>query len=960
MRGLKLTYLLSFIFCVSGYGNIKNVGVPRIYNFHKSDYQAGTQNWDVAKDSRGFMYFANNDGLVEYDGTNWKTYQFSRNTLIRKVYIDENDQMYIGNIYNDFGVVKKDSVGNLQYESLRHLVDESIPAFGDVWKIYETQWGIVFQSFNHIHFYKNGKIRTITAPNLFQFSFYTNDRLYVQDRQLGLMEYVDGKLVKLKGTELLDDTEVWFILPYDTNVVLIGTSNKGVFTYNDKILRAWENDANELLKKNKIFSSVILNDGNLAFGTIQDGLLVTNRVGDILQHINKKKGLQNNTVLSMNTDSQGNLWLGLDNGIDYVQINSPFTFLYQPDGLGSVYATIIHDGRLYVGTNSGLYVKEWPEENIISVDGFQLVPGTGGQVWHLGVYDGILMCGHNNGTFQVEGKIATQISDEPGGWTYFISVQDKDHMIGGTYNGLNLFKKMGNEWVFKAKIKGFKESCRTMVQNNDATIWMSHGFKGIYRMKLNQEMDSVERFSFYNADSGFPQNEGLGVYVAENQAVFSTPEGIYGYVPHTNGFDKSMYFSDLFEENQRISYLQQDGGNNIWYFANDLPGVLRYQEDGGYINVTHPFKVLRDRIIGGFESIYIEDNKNVFIGLEDGLAHYSPVYSSDQLFDYKCYIRRIENFQNDSLIRSYDGHIEEAEFPYRANAIRFSFTSPQYDSRSELKYSYYLENFSTRWSDWSGSTSREFTNLKEGNYVFKVKALNVYGKESLEDDFEFVILPPWYRTVYALIGYFVIFFLVIVIIIRIIIFRINISKRKERLKHLRKYRQKEQQYRTEAIVQEKEIIRLRNERLRSKMKHRDKELANQTLNLIHKNRYLLELKEEILDFSKEVKSTEVKTRISKLIRSINKEFDNKKQWELFETAFDEVHEDFLDRLKNKFPDLTPNEIKLSAYLRMNISSKEIASLMNISVRGVEISRYRLRKKLNLDRDINLTKYVMEL
>lgn len=909
------------------------------------------------------MYFANNNGLIEYDGTNWRTYQFSRNSMIRSLYIDVNDQIYVGSVYNDFGIIKKDSTGNFEYQSLRHLVDKSIPDFADLWKIYETQWGIVFQSFSYLHFYKNGKIKSIAAPQLFQFSFYVNNRLYIQDREKGLLEYVNGKLEKLQGIERLNKTEVWSILPFDNNTVLIGTSDMGVFTYNDKTLVAWENSANDLLKKNKIFSSIVLNDGNYVFGTIQDGVLITNRFGEILQHINKKKGLQNNTILSMNTDASGNLWLGLDNGIDYLQVNSPFTFLYHPDGLGSVYTSIVHKGKLYVGTNSGLYVKNWPEENMISTEGFRLVPNTGGQVWHLGVYDGILLCGHNNGTFQIENETAQQISSEPGGWAYFRALQDDNFLIGGTYNGLTLYKKEQDErgWSFVQKIKGFNESSRTMVQNKDATIWMAHGFKGVYRIKLNQKMDSVIRYSFYNAESGFPRNEDLGVFTAENQAVFSTPDGIYGYAHNTNRFDKSMYFSDLFQDNQNISYLNQDENNNIWYFANGLPGVLRYQEDGNYLNVVHPFKILRDRIIRGFESIYIADNKNIFFSLEDGLAHYTPAYYPDQLSDDKCFIRRIENFQNDSLVRYYgcsSGKL--AEFSYRSNALRFSYTSPQYDSQSDLNYSYYLENFSTRWSDWSENTSREFTNLREGNYVFKVKALNIYGKESLIDEFAFMILPPWYRSVYAVIGYVVAGVLVLVGIIWIVIFRLNLSKRKERLKDLRKYRQKEQQFKTEALIQEKEIIRLRNERLRSKMKHRDKELANQTLNLIHKNRYLLELKEEILGFSKEVKSQEVRSRISKLIRSIDKEFDNKKQWELFETAFDEVHEDFLDRLKNNFPDLTPNEIKLSTYLRMNISSKEIASLMNISIRGVEISRYRLRKKLGLERDINLTKYILEL
>lgn len=719
MPKLVLIYWFVFLLSVSTFGSIKNVGVPKIQNFLKSEYHGGTQNWAVAKDSRGFMYFANNDGLVEYDGTNWQTYQFSKNTLIRSLFIDENDQIYIGSIYNDFGMVKKDSVGGFRFESLRHLVDQKVPDFSDTWKIFDTPWGIAFQSFENLHFYKNGKIKTIKAPSLFHFSFFINNRFFIQDRKEGLLEYNSGKLEKLPGVERLKTTEVWAILPFDTNMLLIVTSNKGAFTYNGKKLVPWNNEANKLLIKNKVFSSVVLNEGNYAFGTIQDGLLITTRFGNILQHINKKKGLQNNTVLSMNTDTRGNLWLGLDNGIDYVQINSPFTFLYHPDGLGSVYTTIVHNNKLYVGTNSGLYVKNWPEENIISTSGFRLVENTEGQIWHLGVYDGILLCGHNNGTFQVDNETAVKISEEPGGWTYFIPFQDKNKLIGGTYNGLTLYERNPKTgWSYVGKIKGFQESCRTMVQNRDASIWMSHGFKGVFRMKLNEKLDSVERYSFYNAESGFPQNEGLGVFWAENQAVFATPAGIYGYVPHTNRFDKSIYFSDLFEENQQISYLNQDENKNIWYVANELPGVLKFQENGSYLNIVHPFKLLRDRIIGGFENIYVADSKNILISLEDGVAHYTPSFYAENLYDYKCYIREIENFENDSLV-PFTGYLENEEpiFPNRLNAIRFSYSTPEYESKSELRYSYFLENYSTRWWNWSESNRKR---------IFKFKGRRVY------------------------------------------------------------------------------------------------------------------------------------------------------------------------------------------------------------------------------------------
>lgn len=234
------------------------------------------------------------------------------------------------------------------------------------------------------------------------------------------------------------------------------------------------------------------------------------------------------------------------------------------------------------------------------------------------------------------------------------------------------------------------------------------------------------------------------------------------------------------------------------------------------------------------------------------------------------------------------------------------------------------------------------------------------GIESLEDSLAYTIRPPWYNTIYAYFVYALAFVFLVLLIIRIVLKRIEISKRKERLKHLRSYRQKEQEFITQALISEKKIINLKNEKLRTEMIHRDKELANQTMDLIVKNKFLVKIKEELEKLKKSTSDESLKDKISTLIIKIDKDIDHKKQWEVFETAFDEVHEDFLSRLKTNYPNLTPKELRLCAYLRMNISTKEIAPLMNISVRGVEICRYRVRKKLNIDRDQNLTSMIINL
>jgi DNA-binding CsgD family transcriptional regulator len=154
-------------------------------------------------------------------------------------------------------------------------------------------------------------------------------------------------------------------------------------------------------------------------------------------------------------------------------------------------------------------------------------------------------------------------------------------------------------------------------------------------------------------------------------------------------------------------------------------------------------------------------------------------------------------------------------------------------------------------------------------------------------------------------------------------------------------------------------MHLRNESLQTEMKHKNKELANATLHLIQKNRTLTGLKNDLNKLLRSIPADNPeKQNVNNLLKKVNKDLRNEKNWELFNSYFDEVHQDFISRIKEKHSDLTPKELRMCAYLRMNISTKEIAPLMNISVRGVEISRYRLRKKLNLNRDENLTEYIL--
>jgi ligand-binding sensor domain-containing protein/DNA-binding CsgD family transcriptional regulator len=960
----KFFLILFFLFLIlQNYADINNIGVPYIHSYTKSEYKAGTQDWQIGKNSKNFMYFANNNGLLEFDGSRWQLYGLPNPSIIRCLEIDQNDRIYVGQ-QNDFGYLDPDNNGHLKFHSLLDQVPPDDRNFEEIWKIHLTSFGVVFQSYTHVFIYRDDHLIPLRLKNRIWFSFYVNGKLFIQDVKEGLMEYQHNELVALSGVNELKDKRIWAMLPISSSRILIATAKNGVFIYDGQKLTPWQGEANEFLEKNQLFSATRFNDTYYALGTVQNGILITDENGKVFQHINKRKGLQNNTVLSIGTDRDENLWLGLDNGIDFVDISSPITYMFNPEGLGATYTSVVFNGKLYVGTNHGLFVKNWPESSSISAEGFRFIPQTVGQVWYLGIHQGELLCGHDNGTFLIEGEKATQISSTNGAWMFIEPIQNKNYLIGGNYLGLTLFKTgPDHKWQFFKQIRGFSESSKLLAQDKHGNIWMSHGFKGVFRISLNEKLDSVVGYKFYNSAQGLPSDLYNNLMTIGENIIYTTQNGIYTYHEATDRFERSEYYNNLLEQQTNIDYVKEDQYSNIWYSSGTNIGVMRRQEDGTYTRVSASFEKLSGRIISGFENINVVDPQNTFIALEDGLAHYSPNYQYATKTVLRSYIREVINLKNQRTI--YPALLRKSvpedslAFAYQGNHLEFRFSSPDYTNLGKIRFSYYLENFSKSWSPWSEKATCEFMNLPEGTYQFLVKATDPFDNESDVASFTFSIIPPWYRSNLFYLLYFLSALILAGLFAWFIYYRIQISKRKERLKNLQEYRKKVQQYQREALISEKEIIKLRNEQLHIEMIHRDKELANQTMDLIRKNKFLTKIKQDLEHLRKSTSDEALKDKISSLVHRIDRDVDHKKQWEVFETAFDEVHEDFLSRLKAQYPTLTPKELRLCAYLRLNISTKEIAPLMNISVRGVEICRYRVRKKLEISRDENLTKFIID-
>ncbi len=952
----KVITLILIFAPLLGVSQIKHFGTPQIYNYPKSVYSAATQNWGVSQDKNGFLYFANNNGVLRFDGSNWELTKISETSPIRSVFVDDQDRIFVG-LLSDFGMLVKTEQGTMAFQSFRQLLPNDVTYFGDIWKIYQTPMGIVFQSFEYIFIYKDNKIEFKKPVRRFNYSFFANDRLFVQEPGIGLFELTEGELYKVEWADDLKDFEIWSIIETEDSNLVIGTSRHGLYKYENGKLTKWETSVNEMIEQYKLFSATKILDNYIAFGTILNGVFISDFEGNIIQHINRDKGLQNNTILSIFSDKDKDLWLGLDNGIDYIEINSPISFISNSYSLGSGYCCRVFEDKLYLGTNQGVFVKSFGKHADCRED-FRLIKNTEGQVWSLDIFNGQLICGHNNGTFIIEGEKATKISDEEGCWKYITLKNNPDLLLGGHYNGLSLLKKGNGGYKFLRKIKGVNLSSQFLFQDEVGDIWMSNASIGVLRLTLNESLDSVVNYKIYGKNDGLPSDKQNILFEYNDDDYISTTNGIYAYNDSTDLFSYDTSLNQLLELKGRLKTLEPDNNGNLWFIAEKESGVLRRNEDLSYTKITSPLEQLQGRYIKGYEFIYPYNDNNIFIGLDDGFAHYTTQMPKSYSEEFQSYITRVEIPNIDSVVFvGAPKRDEKFKFPFRRNAFRFHYTAPFYENLEALRFSFLLENYSENWSGWSADRYKDFTNLREGDYVFKLKAKNIYGIESGISTFRFTVMPPWYRSQVAFYIYFMLFIALISLSVWFAIYRIELSKRKEKNKHEQEIRKKEEQYKRQALVAEKEIIRLRNEKLQSEMIHRDKELANQTMSVIQKNEVLIKLRDEIQRVVSITEDDELKKKLVQLNRRLVREIDNKKQNKIFETYFDEVHEDFFKRLTERFPSLTPREQRLCAYIRMNISTKEIAALQNISTRGIEISRYRLRKKLELDRETNLGTFI---
>ena len=944
-------------------GQITEIGSPPVTNFVRSDYQAGTQNWSIEQDERGIVYFANNKGLLEFDGTHWQITSLPNGTIVRSIGLDDAGRVYLGG-QNEFGYLERQNLGKSKYISLTDQVPVEFGTFEDVWKIFINGDGVYFCAEAAVFHFLDGMVTVIKpSESNFENFFQSGDKILVQEMGIGLSEIKNKTLVSLSDNDILAKERITAILPHPGSDFLIFTFSSGLFLMDENEIKPWKVPASQLFIKDQLYCAIRLSDGNYAVGTPQNGLILMDQSGNPTLQINDKKGLQNNTVLSIMEDIQHNLWLGLDNGIDYAEISSPFSKIRTEEGIaGTGYTSIVHENKLYLGTNQGLFYTDLNGKDSQDEEArFKLVENGLGQVWSLTKIDDKVLVGQHQGGSYLNGNQLTPFSDIKGAWKFLKLKSNPSYGIEGTYSGLYLYEIKNGAWELQGKINGFDESSRILEEDDEGNIWVTHNYKGLYKVQLNPDLKSVRAVTLYSGGKGLPEELIINVAAVRNELVFATPNGIYTYDNTVDTFQLHTDFLEIFGPNRNFHRVIEDEVGNIWFSVDHEFGVIRIAEQGVFnkLKVAY-YNQIQEDLVDGFEHVYAADNQQVFIGTERGFTRFRPIEDKNKGFNFKVLIREVTSITHgDSIIYQGGKTEQDFKFNYWMNDFRFVFSAPYYEKISYLQFRYKLEGFEDAWSDWTPKTEKEFTNLPAGDYRFQVQARNAYGQLSDEQYFEFTIFAAWYWSWVAKLIYLIIGAIALVSLWKYINRREQKKTAAFKLEQTEKLEQKEAEFKKEVQKSEGEIIKLRNDKLKTDINHRNSQLASTTMHLVQKTEILNKIKNDLTSIEKE-SPVEIKKKIKQITRAIESDIQLDDSWTQFETYFDQVHENFFKRLREKFPKLTPKDQKLCAYLRMNLSTKEIAPLLNISVRGVEISRYRLRKKLAIDSEVNLVGFVMEV
>tara|TARA_R110002020_G_scaffold85914_5_gene211770 strand:+ start:7927 stop:10845 length:2919 start_codon:yes stop_codon:yes gene_type:complete len=928
--------------------------IPKITHYSRNDFHADGQFWTMTEDKNGILYFGNNDGVLVFDGERWQKVTLPNHSTVRSLITTTDNVVHAGG-FNQIGTIDRDSLGNYFYNSQNEQLKLDNEKIENLWQVHDFRGYLIYRSFTELIVVTGSTATHIQANNRFIQSGVVGDHYYVQDMNFGIMEF-DPQSMSLKKSFQFPENEgsVVAFLPTNQENELLIVTKSGVILKADRNkgkLTELKNLFNPEEQEQIISAKMYKNDYLL--GTLSSKLMILRQNGELIRKPSSFLKLFNSTILDVQSSQDENsLWVLMNNGLDYVEFNSPVSHLFDSSSISDIY---LDKDTLYLATNTGVFYSKFDISNYdINTLNFEKVQNLEGQSWSITKQKGKILISHDKGLFYLDKNKPVRIGGANGIWKV-IPVQGKSNtFIAASYYGLYPLTFTNGSWILNEKIKGFNESGRDILQvDANNTFWVCHGYKGVYRLKLNDNLSRVFALEHFTDKNGLQSPFNVNVTNWNDTIIFTTNTGIYTFDSTSTKFIPYKPLNDILDPKFNTRKIIQND-SRVWFVEDDEVGYFDNDSENKELH-KNLFLNLKGSLNRGMESIWPLSKSQVLIGSINGLFLYDTKESSQNLNPATILTSITYTKKQNQKSKPLPLH-QKADLNDPIDILRFEFAAPQLTPSSEKEFQYKLEGVDNEWSNWDSNAFKEYTHPHPGTYTFKVRARNLIGQAADETSFNFTIPPPWYQTNVAFVFYLILFTGLTALTVYLISQKIERERQKEKQAAKKSKKLLQLEIEQLKLEQDKARIKKHKQELEEDNLTKSKELANYTMLLVKKKEIFTDTYNALKDFKNSLKTQAARKRLQEVLFNLNQHRMGEEYLNVFDIHFEKVHENFFHQLKEIDTTITKRELRLCAFVKMNLTNKEIAPLLNISVRGVETARYRIRKKLNV-KDENLTEFL---
>ncbi|MBI2840724.1 MAG: hypothetical protein HYX75_20595 [Acidobacteria bacterium] len=787
---------LGLILCNLARAQVPDLGAPFITNYETEQYKAASQNWAAVQDRRGVMYFGNSNGILEFDGLRWQLIPVPGNTFVRGLASGPDGTIYYGS-NDDLGYLDVSPTGRISAVSLREAIPKAEGAFNDVWQVESCADGIYFLTRSRIFRYHGGKITALLGKYSTSQACVLNGTLFYADHEKGICLLDGDKVVPIPQLAGVYNGKHVTLAPFSRNELLVGRIT-GDFRRIDlsalwdetsqrydttrpaptDMVQAFPTELDALLKESQatLYRLVPLGPDAFAIATIKAGIITFDRTGKILRAINKDGGLLENTVTGLKVDRSNNLWASSIAGISHIEWSVPQSLFGARNGIdGLSISTYSHKGRQYVGTFQNLFVQV-PYRYTLKDDlpRYVALKDSPREVWQLLEVEGDLMAATAGGLCRILGEKVNNVPVPSYALSLGTSRRWPGHLFVGLLGGLDVFKRASGQWILVGRVDGVKENIRCITEDAQGDLWLSTDAKGLLRTHFSGGKPTDVVVHSLGPEQGLPGLTDLLASFYGTTLYVVSPKGLFraAIQPwNAEGPDQTRFSPDLVlgkafsDPPTTLRAMVSDGKGGFFFSTSDGMVWAIPVTDGQFQVINRPFQGLPPLDVN--QKVYVHPNGGVWLPGKV-LYRVDPWASKDYDQGFEVLIRKVVAKTNRlvfegthgregtafsskrTVFQSAQGKDEIPELPYSQNALSFEFSASFYEKPGTTRFQYLLEGFDKDWSEWGTSAFKEYTNIPEGSYRFRVRAKNLYGTQGQEGTYAFRIHPPWYRTLWAI------------------------------------------------------------------------------------------------------------------------------------------------------------------------------------------------------------------